>query len=313
VPDGYTCEDVIVDTVSYKQCPNSGACDCNAALTDTTEPCTLTNPFGTCAGTACLGRPEMGRVRAAIGDHRPDATFTDDNCDGIDGTDRWDLVSARRWRDDVDCGQTYTDPARPSTVASSRRRSPAATMSACRFGRDYNEVVVMLSGSTSTAADAGWQRGRAADPRTAFASSADLDSASGGDNEYLTIRAHNLVVPTRIGDVIIVGPAASGGASGKGVHAVHVARRSRSSTLVIGGNGAAVPPAAPGLPPPPSTSRWACAADQRWCRMSSSPRANPSRCRGPPRHQQLRRRAGCQAWRRERRHHGHRLQRLPWD
>ncbi len=246
-PMGYTCQDVVVDTATYKQCiPNSGACDCNAALTDTTEPCSLTTPFGTCAGTrTCMGASGWGACSPPSSTDVPDATFTDDNCDGIDGTMTAGIfVSRDVGVDDTDCGQTYTDPCwtinRGILEAAVTGRNYIYVQASAG---DYNEVVVMLSGKHIYGGyDAGWQRGPSSDPAHRVRIVGGLDSAAGGDNEYLTIRAHNLVVATRIGDVIIVGPAASGvvGSSGRGSYAVHVesANLTLERTPIVGGNGA---------------------------------------------------------------------------
>src|SRR5262249_30434727 len=80
-----------------------------------------------------------------------------------------------------------------------------------------NEVIVLQSGINVWGGyDIGWQRGPYSDAAHRVTVIGKQDTGPGGDGEYLTVRARDLIVPVTIGDLVLQGPAAqgTGGASG---------------------------------------------------------------------------------------------------
>ena len=88
-PSGYDCVDQSINGTIYKECvPHSGACDCNTAMQNgATDACTIMTPLGTaCAGTStCGGTAGWGTCQPPSQIDAPDASYGDENCDGIDG------------------------------------------------------------------------------------------------------------------------------------------------------------------------------------------------------------------------------------
>src|SRR5262249_49129445 len=108
----------------------------------------------------------------------------------------------------------------------------------------YNEVVVLLNGINVWGGySLGWQRGPSSNPANRVTIHGGLDNTSGGDGEYMAIRAHDLGVPVTVGDVILQAPDAMGvlGGAGKSSYGVHVksANVRFERIQIIGGNGAA--------------------------------------------------------------------------
>ncbi len=227
-PGGYSCTTVDVEGVDYEQCiPNSGWCDCNAALVDDSEACTITTPFDDCAGTrTCLGASGWSDCLAASTSDDPDASATDDNCDGIDGDiDAAIFVSSTTGDDlDSDCGMTYSAPC--ATISNGIIRALGESRGAVYIQAGaYSEVVVVQNGIDLYGGyDSSWQRDDYSLSAHRVTVTGALDDGVGGDDEYLTIRAHGLIIPTTVADMFIVGPLASGtvGRIGKGSYAVHV-------------------------------------------------------------------------------------------
>ena len=88
-PMGFSCQSVTVNGNSLQQClPASGACDCNAMYQGATKTCNITTPFGSCYRARALHgrRYRLDRLPAPPSPtDQPDDSFTDSNCDGIDG------------------------------------------------------------------------------------------------------------------------------------------------------------------------------------------------------------------------------------
>jgi hypothetical protein len=89
----------------------------------------------------------------------------------------------------------------------------------------YNEVVVLVNGVNIWGGyNFGWQRASYATPGHRVEIVGRQDTAAGGDGEYLAVRAHDLIVPVTLGDLVITGPDAAGdvGGDGRSSYAVHV-------------------------------------------------------------------------------------------
>ncbi len=89
-PPTYTCQTLNPNDMGViKQCvPTNNACDCTLAKTGIIIACSITTPTGSsCAGTrTCNGAQGWGTCSAPSTIDLPDDTFTDSNCDGIDGS-----------------------------------------------------------------------------------------------------------------------------------------------------------------------------------------------------------------------------------
>ncbi|MBI4508251.1 MAG: hypothetical protein HY698_01360, partial [Deltaproteobacteria bacterium] len=242
-PDGYSCQDMTFNGRGYRQCiPQSGACDCNASLVDERKPCTITTPLATtCPGMrTCLGQAGWSACQPLSPVDEPDAAFTDDNCDGIDGDVTVGVfVSKSNGFDLPSCGATFDSPC--ATIGTGNDR-------ATQLGRkhvyvqaeDYQEVVVLRNGiHVFGGYDGNWQRGAHSDPSHRVQVLGGLDSM---DGEYMTVRAHDVAELTRIADLVLVGPNATGamGTSGRGSYVVHASRASvrLERVTMIAGNGA---------------------------------------------------------------------------
>lgn len=244
-PIGYTCETLDVEGTAVEQCvPDSGWCDCNAALAGNTEPCTITTDFGVCAGTrTCEGATGWGMCAPPSATDDPDGTFTDDNCDGIDGDLDGAIFVAKSGADTGTCGLTYMDPC--LTIRHGIIRALSAPRGAVYIqAGDYTEVVVVQNGIDLYGGyDVSWQRGDHSMAEHRVRITGALDTGAGGTNQYLTVRAHGLIVPTIIADLTIVGPNAIGatGNAGNGSYGVHVKDTTGlqlDRVTIQGGNGA---------------------------------------------------------------------------
>ncbi len=247
-PTGYTCTDTDIGGTIFKQCiPNSGACDCNETLMGNTEDCDIETDFGTCAGTrTCQGAIGWGGCEPPSPTDVPDGSFTDDNCDGIDGDIDGAIFVAKTGTDSGTCGLTYTDPCLTIGHGIIRALSSSRGEIYIQAG-DYDEVVVLQNGIDLYGGyDSNWQRDDHTAAGHTVTIAGGLDSGAGGDSEFLTIRARGLIVPTILADLVIAGPNATGttGSAGRGSYAVYV----RDTTdlrlerfTVQAGNGAAGP------------------------------------------------------------------------
>ncbi len=226
-PDDYTCTDVTVEGIDFRQClPDSNACDCTDALAGATEACDIQTDFGVCVGNrACGGTTGWDTCEPPSPTDSPDGSFVDANCDGIDGEiDGAIFISASNGNDGSTCGLLYSDPC--LTISFGIVRALQATRGELYIQRgDYNEVVALVNGIDLYGGfDLNWQRGVHTEPEYRVTITGGLDDGIGGDGQYLTIRAHNLVVSTIVADLVIVGPDASGSdANGtRSSYAVHI-------------------------------------------------------------------------------------------
>jgi len=254
-PDGFTCSDVEVEGAMYKQClPSSGACDCTDTETGTIEDCAIPTDFGDCTGSrTCAGTTGWDTCQPPAQTDGPDGLFIDDNCDGIDGDLNGAIfVATNGGTDSSTCGLTYTDPC--ATIGFSIIRALQAARGELYVqAGDYNEVVVLVNGIDIYGGyDTNWQRDVHTDSEHRVTITGAQDSGTGGDDEFLTIRAHNLVVSTTVADVVIVGPEASGTtiSGARSSYAIHVddAIIDLQRVSVVGGNGEDASSGAVGLP-----------------------------------------------------------------
>lgn len=244
-PSGYGCEDVDVGGTMFKQCiPASGACDCNAMLMGAVDPCSITTPFGTCnAARTCEGATGWSACLPPSPTDAPDATFTDDNCDGIDGDMAYGIFVATTGTDSATCGLTFLDPCATINQGILRAAQTPTRGDVYVQAGVYAGTVVLINGVNIYGGyDANWQRASHTTTGHTVTISGGLDNLTGGDNQYIAIRAHGLIVPTLVADVRIEGPDATGSVAGNGKssYAVHVdgANVSLTRVTIVGGNGA---------------------------------------------------------------------------
>ncbi|HUQ03802.1 MAG TPA: hypothetical protein VM261_14995, partial [Kofleriaceae bacterium] len=244
-PSGYTCQDMSAGGTTIKQCvPQSGACDCDATNMGMTEACTIMTPFSTtCAGTrTCNGGTGWGNCAPPSTTDDPDGSYADANCDGIDGEVTRGIFVSVAGVDDAGCGLLSTDPC--ATINNGIvRASSAGRPNVYVQAGTYNEVLRLVSGIRVWGGYSGtWQRNSYATAGHIVTVNGGLDNGLGGDSEYMTVRAHNLIAEVTLADMILVGPTASGtvNGDGKSSYVIHVA----SSLLrlervrLVGGNGA---------------------------------------------------------------------------
>ncbi len=79
-------------------------------------------------------------------------------------------------------------------------------------------MIVLLNGVNVWGGfDFQWQRGPYSNNANKVTVTGMQDTTAGGDSEYMTVRAHDLIVPATIADMILVGPTAQGTAGTNGV------------------------------------------------------------------------------------------------
>jgi len=204
-PAGYDCENEIIDNVNYQECmPHSAACDCNTMdQMGTTDPCTITTTLNTqCAGTSsCDGVAGWSACEPPSPTDDPDGNYTDDNCDGIDGDITKGIFVSGAGANTATCGLVYNDPCQ--TISFSIVRAvQAGKQNVYVQAGTYNEVVVLINGVNVWGGyDINWQRGPSSSPGHTVTIVGAQDTTTGGDGEYMTVRAHDLIVPVTIGDV----------------------------------------------------------------------------------------------------------------
>lgn len=244
-PNGYTCTDMTIGGMPARQCvPASGACDCDATNAGMMETCTITTPLATtCTGMrTCGGATGWGACQPPATTDDPDATYADSNCDGIDGDVARGIFVAGAGVNSATCGLSHTSPCQTISHGIIRAASTGRNHVFVQAGT-YNEVVVLVNGVNVWGGyDFGWQRGPYGSPGHTVTITGGQDNSVGGDGEYLAVRAHDLIVPVTMGDLIIQAPAAIGVVAGDGrsSYAVHVdaATLRLERVRVIGGNGA---------------------------------------------------------------------------
>lgn len=226
-PTGFACTDMVIAGMPTKQCvPTSGACDCQAANLGMTEGCTIMTPFQTaCAGTrTCGGATGWGTCAPPSNTDLPDGSYQDDNCDGIDGDVGRGIFVAGGGSNTATCGLSSQTPCQTIRYGIVRAVTEGHNQVFVQAGV-YNEVVVLLNGINVWGGyDFSWQRAGYATAGHVTTIAGAQDTGTGGDGEWLAVRAHDLIVPVTIGDVIIRGPSATGtvAGNGKSSYAVHV-------------------------------------------------------------------------------------------
>jgi len=244
-PSGYACTDLTIAGAPARQCvPQSGACDCDATNAGMMETCTITTPFATtCAGMrTCTGAAGWGGCQPPAITDDPDGAYLDGNCDGIDGDVGRGVFVAGGGSNTPTCGLTPTTPCQTISAGIIRAASTGRNHVFVQAGT-YNEVVVLVNGVNVWGGyDFGWQRASYATPGHVVTITGGLDNGAGGDGEYLAVRAHDLIVPVTMGDLVIAAPAAVGnlGGNGRSSYAVHVdsATLNLQRVRIVGGNGA---------------------------------------------------------------------------
>ena len=202
----------------------SGQLSCDPSVT---VACTLTTPLGSsCAGTQTCLLTGLSACQAPASSDLPDDNYTDQNCDGIDGEASAGIFVSPGGADDASCGQAPDKPCQTISYGVIRAATTQKSHVYVQAGA-YNEVVVPLNGINIWGGyDSSWQRGPYTAPAHRVSITGRQDVGTGGDGEWLTVRAHDLLVPARIDNVVIVGPDAQGAAgpsgnSGKSSYAVH--------------------------------------------------------------------------------------------
>ncbi|HVK71847.1 MAG TPA: hypothetical protein VM734_00950, partial [Kofleriaceae bacterium] len=247
-PSGFTCQDMSAGGEVIRQCvPTSGACDCDATSMGMTQSCTIMTPAPfstTCGGTrTCQGAPGWGPCAPPSTTDDPDGSYTDDNCDGIDGDVSRGIFVAGGGSNTPTCGTSATSPCQTISYGIVRAATAGRNHVFVQTGT-YNEVVVLVNGINVWGGYSfGWQRGPYSNPAHRVTITGGQDNAAGGDGEYLAVRAHDLIVPVTIGDLVIDAPNAVGvnasgnGRSSYGVH-VESATVRLERVQILGGNGA---------------------------------------------------------------------------
>jgi hypothetical protein len=244
-PTGFTCNTVNIGGTNYKQCMQaSGACDCTATNPGAMQPCNITTPWNVCVGSqTCAGASGWGTCQPPSMTDDPDATYTDQNCDGLDGDMARAIFVAGGGANNATCGLTYMTPCQTISYGITRAVSAGRPHVYVQAGM-YNEVVVLANGvSVYGGYNFNWKRGAYSDPQHRVTINGGEDT--GGDSEWLAVRAHSIPTQVTLADVVIKGPNASGtaGTSGRdgkssyGVHAVN-AKLALTRVQIISGNGA---------------------------------------------------------------------------
>jgi hypothetical protein len=242
-PAGYSCDVVDVDGDDYEQCiPNSGFCDCVAENQGLTEGCVIDTPppFSTmCAGTrTCLGDGGWGACEPPSPVDDPDDAYTDSNCDGIDGDVTRGIFVGSAGANNPTCGTLVSMPCQSIAYGVVRAAQTSRPHVYVQTGT-YNEVVPMVNGvSIYGGYNVTWQRASYSLAAHRVTITGGLDNGVGGDSEYLVIRAHDLIVPVTVDNLLLEAPDAVG--AGKSSYAVHVdaATITLANVQVLAGNGA---------------------------------------------------------------------------
>lgn len=211
-PTGYTCETVDIEGTDFEQCvPESGWCDCTATNQPAPETCQIATPFGTsCTGQrVCGGASGWGACGPLTPNDDPDGTFTDDNCDGIDGdVDRGIFVSTLGVDPpaNADCGLVSTDPCRTVATGVVRAVTVGRPHVYVQAGT-YTEVVNLANGvSIYGGYNLGWQRAS----HTTAGHQVFIDGARDATTgEFMTMKAVSLFVAPTIADLTLRGPDAT--------------------------------------------------------------------------------------------------------
>ncbi|MBZ0232901.1 MAG: hypothetical protein K8M05_11275, partial [Deltaproteobacteria bacterium] len=244
-PAGYNCQDMSEGGTVIKQCvPTSGACDCDATNMGMSEACTIMTPFATtCAGTrTCQGATGWGACEPPSTTDDPDGMYQDANCDGIDGEVTRGIFVSVAGVDNASCGTTAQQPCATINYGIVRAVSTSRPNVYIQAGT-YNEVLRLVNGVRLWGGySSSWQRNSYSTAGHIVTVTGGLDNGVGGDSEYLTVRAHDLIAEVTIADMILVGPQASGtvGGDGRSSYVIHVdsALLRLERVRLVAGNGA---------------------------------------------------------------------------
>lgn len=215
-PPGYLCQDVEHGGFPYRQClPESGSCNCTAENIGADQPCDVETPFGLCQGSReCLGSQGWGPCEPPSVTDEPDGTFTDHDCDGIDGSIDGGIFVSTQGQDTDTCGLSHTSPC--LTIGKGILRASVTSGRSWVYiqAGTYYEVINLLQGVHLVGGyDINWQRG----PRTLTGHTVTVvggyDSAT---NQHLTVRGYGVNTLTRLMDLVLVGPTALGNVGGNG-------------------------------------------------------------------------------------------------
>lgn len=248
-PTGYDCTTETIGTATYHECtPHSGACDCqNASQQGMMDTCSITTLLGTqCTGAStCNGASGWGACQAPSATDTPDAAYADNNCDGIDGEYAKGIFVAGAGVNNATCGLTHTTPCQTISFGIVRGVQASRPNVYVQAGT-YNEVVVLLNGVNVWGGyNFQWQRGPYSNSANRVTVTGGQDNSTGGDGEYLTVRAHDLIVPVTMADIVLQGPTAQGiggasGRDGRSSYVVHAkaAGVTLSRVQIVAGTGA---------------------------------------------------------------------------
>jgi hypothetical protein len=244
-PTGYTCQDVTATDggAGLRQCiPQSGACDCNQTLLGAKKNCSITTPFGSCTGMlTCQGASGWSACNPPGTTDVPDDTFTDDNCDGIDGDITKGIFVATadpNAADNTSCG-TYAAPCKTINYGINQAATNALNYVYVQAGV-YSEEAILFNGINLIGGyNNKWQRALRGTAGHEVRINGAFDSTEG---QYISLMAHSLVANTTVMDLTIVGQNADAlahpGLSSYGVHAQN-AKLTLKRVGVLSGTGAA--------------------------------------------------------------------------
>nr|QRN75748.1 Hypothetical protein MSR10575_88350 [Sandaracinus sp.] len=240
--DCMVCPGPAIDMVNTEAACRSGLCEvvCSLGFADGDR-----NPANGC------------ECAIGVGSDDPDGTFSDIDCDGIDGDrERGILVSASLGADNATCGLDFATPCQSITRGLARGAETGRSDVFVMAGT-YREILSLRDGMRIFGGyDASWVR---AGRDTTGHRTEIRGGLHPGEGQFVTIRARDLSLGALLEGLVIFGPDATGaraeGAqSSYAVHAVN-ARVELVRVTVIGGAGAAGTPGTDGMDAPSIGSR----------------------------------------------------------
>jgi hypothetical protein len=230
-PTGFSCETVDIGGTDFDQCvAESGACDCTAANPGAMQPCNIITPWNVCLGSqTCEGASGWGACEPPSPSDDPDSSYTDSNCDGIDGDLTRGIFVALGGVNSGGCGLTYTDPCQSIAFGISRAQATGRPHVYVQSGT-YPGPLAMANGiSVFGGYNFNWQR--------APYSNAGHTVTIAGGNPAVTFTS--LTAPTWLDNVIVNSANAVGtGASTIGVRVTMSSNAELRGVLIDPGIGA---------------------------------------------------------------------------
>ena len=209
-PTGYSCQNVSINNVNYKQCmADSGACDCSAANPGAMQPCNITTPWNVCEGAqTCAGATGWGTCQAPSPNDDPDPTFADTNCDGLDGDRARAIFVSPAGVNTSTCGLDYNDPCQTIQFGISRAVTTSRPHVYVQSGT-YSGTVTMANGvSVFGGYNFNWRR-------RPYSDAGHGVTIAGG---VVGVRFNAITQPTWLDDLIVQSAnATSSGGSSTGV------------------------------------------------------------------------------------------------